>query len=329
MGAIAWCASFAAAQHPDAATEIFPFLNLNYDARSVAMAGASVALPNDGYGGFSNPASLGFVSRSQAMLGYRQIGGGIFGAPLAYIREVAGAGTYAVGGIGMTGDVGVTDIGPDGTPFENGQRARSDCYAGHVSWASRVNEYFAAGVALKGVYNYLSDGVDHWSADGVVLDCGVQYRSWNSRLVYGFALHNVGILRSGYEDDDSYPLPVAVELGVSYVPRYLSMVRLALDLNKEVNDYLLFEPGVEFDIIARQLVARAGYAVSWRDMRAFMANLQGEGDVNYSRTNRVTFTAGFGVNTELFDRTARLDAAMEFSDVFVLPAMVVSVLTDI
>jgi hypothetical protein len=318
------------AQHRDAGTEIFPFLNLNYDARTVAMAGAAVAMPNDCYGLFTNPASLGFITTAQPIAGYRQVGAGIFGSPLAYARPVAGRGTFAVGAIGLTsGAVDVKDIGPDGSEFEPGLHARSDYYAGNVSWAMKISDDIAVGATVKGVYNYLNDGVDHWSADGIVLDGGMQYRSSNSRLMYGFVVHNIGLLRSGFGDDDTYPLPAAVELGVSYVPRDLSMLRLSLDLNKKRNDYLLFEPGLELEILKRQMLVRGGYAVSWRDLQAFGSNLKGEPEEDYFRTNRATLCLGIGVITELIDRTMKIDAGVEFSDALAAPALVLSLLADL
>ena len=47
----------------------------------------------------------------------------------------------------------VTDIGPDGTPLETGTLARSDNYAGYVSWAAKIGDDIAAGISIKGVYN--------------------------------------------------------------------------------------------------------------------------------------------------------------------------------
>ena len=50
-----------------------------------SLAGASAALPNDGYGVFSNPATIGYVSSQQAVVGYRSDGAGVYGIPLAYL----------------------------------------------------------------------------------------------------------------------------------------------------------------------------------------------------------------------------------------------------
>jgi hypothetical protein len=239
-------------------------------------------------------------------------------------------GIITLGIMGLTsGSMIVTDIGPDNTPLETGIRARADYYTGTISWAKKISEGLAAGVTVKGVYNYLSDGIDHWSADGVVFDAGAQYRGWNSRLIYGFAVQNIGFLRSGYSGDDTYPLPSAVELGVSYIPKYISSMRLSLDLNKKANDYLLFEPGAEVELLKNQLMLRGGYAVSWRDLDAFIANLKGESDKSYYRSDRAALCLGMGVLTEFIDRLVRLDAALEFSDFQVVPALVVSLYTDL
>jgi hypothetical protein len=318
------------AQHPDAGTEIFDFLDLNYDARSVSMAGASAALPNDCYGMFSNPAALGFTAVSQAMVGYRQVGAGIFGAPLVYAVPVPGKGTFGFSAVGLTsGAVQVTDLRGDGPPELTGNVARADYYSGNIAWARKIGDDLAAGVSVKGLYNYLSDGADYWSADGFAVDGGLQYRSFNSRLMYGFVLHNIGLLRSGYEDDDRYPLPASVEIGVSYVPRYISMLRLSLDLNKKMNDYLLFEPGVECEVVPGQMMVRIGWAKSWRDMESFLNKLQGETESVYYRTYRATFCLGVGLLTELIDRKLKLDAGIEFSDAQIAPALVFSMISEL
>ncbi|MBN1128935.1 MAG: PorV/PorQ family protein [Chitinispirillaceae bacterium] len=317
------------AQYRNAGGERWGFLNLNYDARSVALAGASAALPDGGYGIFSNPAALGFMSSRQVVAGYRQLGGGVFGAPLSYAMPVPGRGVAAFSILGFTsGAINVTDIGPDNSPVSTGAVARADAYSGAIAWAGTLASDVAAGVAIKGVYDYLSNGVDRWSADGIVVDGGMLYRSWNSRLTYGFVVHNVGWVRSGYTDEDRYPLPTAIEIGISYVPRYISMMRLSLDLNKKRNDYLLFEPGAEMELVPDQMVVRCGYAVSWRDMEAFAAMLQGESETDYFRANRVTLCAGIGVLTEVISRKVRLDAGIEFSDWQVMPSLVLSMQTE-
>jgi hypothetical protein len=144
------------AQYPDAATTIFDFVNIHYDAREAALAGASVALPNECYGIFSNPAALGYVNTMQAVIGYCPMGVGIMGAPLAYALPKNGIGVFGVGVYGLTsGNIDPTDIGPDGGPIYLSGVARAEFLTGNVSWARGINEYCCAGVTVKGLYTYL------------------------------------------------------------------------------------------------------------------------------------------------------------------------------
>ena len=86
--AAAWCAGAAWAQTDQAGTRAFPFLNLDYDARTISMGGVAVAVPNDLYGATSNPAAIGYVSRRQVVLGYRTVIDDVWGSPIAVALAV-------------------------------------------------------------------------------------------------------------------------------------------------------------------------------------------------------------------------------------------------
>ncbi|MBN1130227.1 MAG: hypothetical protein JXA71_14640 [Chitinispirillaceae bacterium] len=314
---------------------LFDFVNINYDARSVALAGASVALPNGCYGIFSNPASLGYVSGMQAVVGFRPRGDGIFGMPIAYALHREGIGTFGAALYGLTsGNVAVTDIGPDGGVLFTDQFSRVDNMAGSAVWARRIGEYFSAGAAFKGFYTAIK-GYDEgtavrWSADGLALDCGVQCIMMNSRLVYGFVARNIGFVRSGFESgDNGYSLPSGVEIGVSYVPRGIDELRLIADLAKKNGHDLAVTLGGEFEAIQNQLVVRAGYSLSWSDLKDFRNTLIGESDDSYSRTSMVGLCLGAGFRTEVIDRNVQLDAALEFMALSMAPVVVISMLVDI
>jgi hypothetical protein len=318
------------AQLPETGTEIFSFLNLNYDARSVAMAGASVGMPNSLCGMFSNPASIGFTNGSMAMAGYRDVGQGVFGAPIAYSFPQARYGIFAISAVGLTsGSMSVTDIGPDGSQVSTGLSARADYYAGSLIWSHEVTDYFAGGLTVRGIYNHLSDGFDTWTADGIAFDAGLQYRYLNERLIYGIVVHNLGFLRSGYEDSDSYPFPTAVEMGVSYTPRYIETLRLALDLNKMRNHDLLFEPGIELELVQGQMVIRGGYPVSWRDLEYFIDKLAGEAGTTYYRSMRTALCLGAGFITDLINRKLLMDVGVEFHTARSLPALIATIMMEL
>ena len=322
------------AQHRDAAGAQFDFVNVNYDARKVALAGASVALPNDCYGIFSNPAALGYISTMQAVLGYRPLGVGIYGVPLAYALPKNGIGVFGAAVYGLTsGGMKSTYKGPDGGALLSNDIARVDYIAGNVAWAKKINEYLSAGVTVKGLYTsikgYEEEGsAVRWSADGFAFDGGLQCRFMNSRLMYGIVVRNIGFLRSGFEKDDE-PLPAAVDIGVSYVPRYIENLRVIVDLSKKWNDYLTFKPGAELELLKNQLVVRAGYSFSWRDLRAFKNMLSGEEEMNYFKSNMIGLCLGVGFFTEIIDRKVQFDAAAEFLTIPVLPSLVISMLVNI
>ena len=323
------------AQHAGAGTTIFSFMNVHYDARSVALAGASVALANDCYGIFSNPAALAGVSRMQAVIGYRPLGAGIYGAPLAYALPRKGIGVLGAGFYGLTsGKVEVTDIAPDATVLFTGESARVDNIAGYALWARKVNDYLSAGVTVKGIYTgikgFEEGAAVRWSADGFALDGGVQCRFQNSRLIYGVVVRNVGFVRSGFEEDeDGFSLPFGVEIGVSYMLRNMENLRLIAELGKQRNDFLAFTPAAEWEVLPQQLTVRAGYRLDRYTFQKFKNTLVGEANTTQVRSTMTGLCLGVGFSTDVMERNVKFDAAAEFLTIPVLPAIVASILMQI
>jgi hypothetical protein len=325
-----YCAMPLSAQHRGSATTLFDFVNISYDAQAVALSGAGAALPNGCYGIFSNPAALGYCTSMQAAVGYRPRSGGIHGAPLAYALPQKNTGVWGVGVYGLTsGNINAVVEGPDGAPLFTGDAVRADFLAGNLSWARVMSEYLAVGVTFKGLYTYLKGVGEHWSADGFAGDAGVQCRFMNGRLIYGIVVRNLGLLRSGFEKSDDYPLPTSLQMGLSYVPRYIENMRVMVDINKTRNDYLTIKPAGELEIIKDQMVIRAGYSFSWRDLQSFKKMLSGEPEENYYKSNMVGLCLGAGFRTEVAQRKIQVDAAAEFLTIPVLPALVISVQTDL
>jgi hypothetical protein len=317
------------AQHENAGSSGFDFLNLNYDARAVALSGAIAALPNDLYGLFTNPAAIAYLGTSQVVVGYRPIGAGIFGVPVAYAKPKEGKGVFAFGVSGLsTGSFSATGIGPDGSMVSIGT-GRADYIAANVAWARKLNNFCGVALSAKGIYNYLGTSEDHYSADGFAFDGGVQCRFMNSRLIYGLVIRNIGYQWSGYTENDRAPLPAGIDLGVSFIPRNFETLRLAFDIDKRRGDYLTFRPGAEWELIKNQLVARLGYSFSYSDFLYVTDILAGKENPDYIKSNRTTFCLGAGFITKLFERTTRFDAAVEFADSQPLPVLVASILTDL
>jgi len=322
---IAVCAAFtySSAQHPDAGTVAFPFLNMGYEARAVSMAGAAAAMPNDVYGFLANPAAIGFVNRYQVMGGYRQMIMDVWGGPLG-IAWPSKFGVFAAGVTTLS--VGEFDI-IDENGDETGYRAQSSYTSGGVSFAKIVYDGLSVGGTVKGVYHYLGAGPEKYSADGFAADLGAQYRLMNGRLVYGAVLRNFGVMRSGYLDKfNEYPFPYGVEVGISYVPRYLSSFRIALDVNKIKSDYLNFEPAFEYALLSNTFFLRGGYSFSYMDFEKTLEIFRGERDENYQKSSANTLSLGLGIAASMDNVDIKLDAAVQFYTDVLEPSLIISLL---
>jgi len=323
---IAVCAAFtySFAQHPDAGTVAFPFLNMGYEARAVAMAIAAAAMPNDVYGVLANPAAIGFVNRYQVMGGYRQVMMDVWGGPLGIVYP-AKFGVLAANVTTLTtGNFDVIDENGE----DAGYRARSSYTAGGVSFAKIVYDGLSVGGTVKGVYHYIGAGPsDNYSADGFAADLGVQYRLMNGRLIYGAVLRNLGVMRSGYLDEfNEYPFPYGVEAGISYVPRHISPLRVAFDVNRINGDYLNFEPAFEYALLSNMLFLRGGYAFSYMDFEKTLKIFSGERDETYQKSSANTLSLGLGIAASMDNVDVKLDAAVQFYADVSEPSLIISLL---
>ena len=323
---IAVCAAFTCsfAQHPDAGTAAFPSLNMGYDARAVSMADAAAAMPNDIYGVLSNPAAIGFVSRSQIMGGYRQMMMDVWGGPLG-VSWQSEFGVFAAS-LTMLSSGAFDIVDEDGG--ETGARAQSSYTSGGVSFAKIVYDGLSVGGTVKGIYHYIGAGPDErYYADGYAADLGVQYRLTNGRLVYGAVLRNIGFMRSGYLDKfNEYPFPYGVEVGISHVPQHLPSLRVALDVNKINGDYLNFEPAFEYALLSNMLFLRGGYAFSYMDFEKTLENFRGERDDSYRKSGAATLSLGFGAAASMDNVDVKLDAAVQFYTDVPEPSLIISIL---
>jgi hypothetical protein len=308
------------AQHKDAGTTEFPYLNNNYDSRSIAMAGASVAIPNGLYGTFTNPAALAMdIEQMEIFLGYTYIVEGVWGVPVAFARSFGNYGVFAVNLFSANTGVEAVDIDNKKT----GEFARANFLAGGVSWGFKYKENLLIGASLKGIYNRLVD----YSSDGVCIDVGVQYRLKNNRLVYGLAAKNIGFMIDSYtHDGERSLLPMTIEGGVSFVPRSASQLRIALDINKKIGDYVNFEPALEFNVYKKVLLVRAGYAFSQKDAAYVWNLLQGDKDENYIKSNMSSLCVGTGLKTNINTKDVRVDFGIQFHTFMLTPALSLSAL---
>ncbi|MDR2592005.1 MAG: PorV/PorQ family protein [Chitinispirillales bacterium] len=321
--AIALFAPPVSSQNAAAGTVAFPFLVMGYDARSMAMGGAACAVQNGLYGVLSNPAAVGYVSGTQIMGGYRQVMMDVWGYPIG-IAAPTKYGIIAPYLVSLTsGDFNV--INEDGVL--TGDRARSSYTALGVGWARTIGANIAVGGALKGAYHYIGAADESYSADGFAVDIGAQYRQRNDRVSYGAVLRNLGFMRSGYWGEwNEYEMPYGVEAGVAFVPKHITNLRIALDVNKFNGDYANFEPAFEYTVVAKTFWVRGGYAFSMMDVEKMLDVFRGERDDAYQKSSVNTLSLGVGVATLLDNVDLKLDAAMQFYTDISSPAVIVSLL---
>jgi hypothetical protein len=286
------------------------------------MGGASVAMQNDVYGILSNPAAIGYVNRTQIMGGYRQIIMDVWGGPFGVVYPTS-KGVFGANLITITTDeFSIIDEEQRLT----GGRAKSSFTTGGVSWGMLLYNDLSVGASIKAVYHNLEAGPERFSADGFAVDCGVQYRLYNGRLIYGAVLRNFGFVRSGYLNDfNDYPFPYGVEAGVSYIPNHVSNLRMALDVNKTKGDYLNFEPGFEYSLF-RNVFLRGGYNFSFRDLENAIEVFRGERDENYQKSNAAALSLGGGMTSNLDNIDLKLDAAFQFYSNLSRPSIILSII---
>jgi hypothetical protein len=297
---------------------------MGYEARSVAMAGAAVAMPNDLYGVLSNPAAVAYVNRMQAMGAYRQLMMDIWGGPLALSYPLKNGFVIVPHLLAQT--TGNFDY-IDESGFSTDIRVRSSYTAVGVSAGKVFFDGMSVGATLKGLYHYIGFGSENYSADGLALDLGAQYRTNNNRLIYGAALRNFGFMRSGYLNEwNEREMPYGIEAGVSYVPRHILNLRMALDVNKYNGDYANFEPGFEYTVLANTLFLRAGYTFSSIDFENMLKVFSGDRDEAYQKSSVESFSMGFGLATTMDGVAISLDAAIQFYSGVPGPGIVLSLL---
>ena len=320
------------AQHRNAGTVNYQHLLMNYDARSIGMGGADVAMPSAINGIYTNPALLALVKKREAFIGYQLIVDGIWCAPLAYAQpsQKLDNGAFAATIQGLSsGKLDVTDISPEGEPVYTGYTAHNEYMTAGFSYArSFMNSRFIAGATLKGVYQRISAPPEVYSSKGIALDLGIQYRWFHERLIIGAAVRNAGIELQQFKDDDVYPFPLLIEAGISYVPRYFTAVRLAADINKVRGEYVNVEPGIEISLYPDVLFLRFGYMFSTYDFKEKMKSFIGDDDPDYIKTNWNTLSAGVGIQTKIDNVFVDVNFGMQFHIVWFSPSPMLSAVVE-
>jgi hypothetical protein len=257
------------------------FLDIGYGPAGLAMGDAYVSRTEDITSVYWNPAGLSFMKRPEVVFSYQPWIADIQTYLLAAGLSVPGAGTLAIGLVGVNyGSMKVTTVeAQSGT----GETFYSGDYAFSLSYGRRLAEWFGFGATAK----YIRSNIWHASADAFALDLGVliqtPFFSPTSRdehgMRLGMSLSNYGtrmsyqgmdLMRSvdissdeagNYKDSkaylatDSWELPLIFRVGFSVSPLVLNRHQLVLaadalhvnNNNESVNigaEYRLSAPGM-------------------------------------------------------------------------------------
>jgi hypothetical protein len=307
------CAGSLSAQDSHAGERPFSFLNIDYDARTIAMGGASIALPSDLVGVFTNPAAAGYISQHEVLCGVRSYIQDVFGGPIGYAMPYSNFGTFGVNLVTLSyGSMKQVDEGPDMRPVYTDIKWSAYSVAGQISWSKIVMEKLSLGVALRGLYERLASSATGFSENAACVQAGMQYRMNDSRLILGLVLSNAGFMVSRQESD--LKLPLTLTAGVSYVPYYIPTMRIALDLQQTADAILMYKPGIEVDLYKKFFYGRAGYRFSERDLEEKVSELKGESANGYQKTTWYGPAFGVGLVTDVDRFKVNIDAAIQFID---------------
>jgi len=301
------------AQPEEAGYTAMPLLKIEYSAREAAMAGAAIGMPTRLYGFFSNPSALAWNNKAQAAVSYRFHFLDTWGGALSFGMPIKKIGVVSINIVNLSeGTLESTyETGPDLTPVETGETWRANEFSGSISWARKINKNFALGASFKGAYHYIGSEKEHVSADGFAFDAGLQYRVLKERLITGVIIKNIGALRSSFsEDSDNFPLPTSIGAGISFVPRYVTNLRLALDIEKERGQYLGFEPGVEVALYPRIFFLRIGFPFTTSEIAYVLDKMQGTAD-DHQKADWRTLCAGIGYNKTVSAVSINFDFGIE------------------
>lgn len=236
------------------AEEGFDFLRIDFNARTAALGGASVAGGHDVQSLAYNPATLFGGSDKQTVFTYLDYLVDIQSAFLGFQKQVGASGILGISAATLNyGDITRTNIhGEDLGTFTPG-----DLVLG-LSYADSLAAGFLYGLTAK----YISSSIDDYSASAAALDLGLIYPIPSQMMKIGLSITNAGKTLTAFIDEKE-KLPMAIRAGISK-----RLAHLPLLVNVDVFRYLeresrmaggvYFALGGEFTF-SDHVLARFGY----------------------------------------------------------------------
>lgn len=229
------------------------FLKIAPGPRAVAMGSAYVAIADDAYSSYWNPAgisNLEKISISAMQLNY------VLKMKYLYVSGIYPAGFGSIGLYYSAFDSGSIDK-YDSSAFSAGSYSAKDS-ALALTYAKKL-EKFAVGVSIKNI----SSKIDDASTSTIGADIGSLY-SLNEKINLGLAVQNLGRKLKFDKEADPLPMNIKIGAGISLLPQ----LKLGLDVNLPNDNKLWIGAGVEYALMFGadfKFAARAGYrtGIDW------------------------------------------------------------------
>lgn len=245
------------------------FLKNDINPRSVAMAGASVAVKSKGFSTYSNPAYVADVRNFNLTTSNYFVGAGVnqsFFSAIYPFKDGGSSVGLSINALSSGAMKVRTEFQPDGT----GQEVYANTIGSALTYSKRLSDMFTMGISLRHIYESLAEYNNHT----VTADLGFAYQTDWKDLSFAVMLQNFGgnsslngkFLQVDFNRDpqniplDNYTVPTLFKLGASLIPykRKDHSLLLSFDLNHPNDNAENFRLGTEFEYL-KLLFLRAGY----------------------------------------------------------------------
>lgn len=207
---------------------IFTFLQLTNSAKTAALGGVQVALPDSDPGmALQNPALLSAEMNNSMSVSYAKYLAGIGFGYGAYARNL---GKYGMASIGIQFFDYGQFVAADENGLITGSFSASD-YALTLSWAKSFGSNFTVGASLKPIYSHL----ESYRSFGIAADLGIVRRSSDQLTTLAICAKNLGKQLTTYYDSGEYEkINWSLQIGCSHQLQYapLRFCITAYDLNQ-------------------------------------------------------------------------------------------------
>ena len=307
----------------------FPFLKISYNGQSAALSQADCALPNEIYGVVTNPAALGACTSKQLFLTYNPIILDIAAGALAMAVPHQRWGVFCPQLLFISyGNFEPLDI--QNKPIEGMLNPYSMVLG--ISWAQQHIKFpLLYGATFRILYDQICEGIaseiPSYVSYGFSFDAGMHYKALGSRLIYGILLKNIGVAvsHSSVQSSKNISLPFSAASGISYVYKNNPQIRSSFEIEKPIDDFLIYKTGIEIATLRNILFVRGGYTFNQKDLNAFLSAIRDFSfDQEYTKSNWSLLSCGLGLVVNGQNSTYFVDTALILKTLGISPEFMLS-----